>query len=63
MSEGPWLSVEKEMSSHNKDLSSETIQLQGEEIYYGSNTEVGWKILSGFAGVCSCTSKALRMFP
>jgi hypothetical protein len=40
------------MSSHNKDLSFETSQGQGEGIYNGSNTEVAQEIYSGFLGVC-----------
>jgi hypothetical protein len=62
MPEAPWFSEEKAISSHNKDLSSETTQGKGEGIYNCSNTEVGQKIFCGFAGVCSCTSKALKMF-
>jgi hypothetical protein len=61
MSEEPWLSGDKAISSHNEDLSSDTTQGQGEEIYYGSNTEVGQQIFCGFAGVCLRTSKALKM--
>jgi hypothetical protein len=39
------------MPTHNKELSSEIIQGYGEGIYCSNNAEVGWKVLSGFAGV------------